>query len=432
MLDIKLIRERPEEVRANLARRHDEAVLERLALAMRADAAWREALQRERAAREELNALGQEIGRLKKAKQDASAVQARGAEIRQAVDQASRDVAAALAERDAALKRLPNLLHESVPHGKDDSENVTVRAWGEPREATGARPHGEFAEDVGWADFGRSAKISGAGFAFVMGDLALLELAIQRFAIDSLVAKGFTLVQPPYMMRREPYEGVTDLGDFETVMYKIEGEDEYLIATSEHPMAGMFMGEILPDEAMPIQLVGVSPCFRKEIGASGVDTRGLFRLHQFHKVEQFVWCKPEDSWEWHERIIRNAEEIFQAFELPYRVVNICTGDIGTVAAKKYDIEAWSPRAGKYREVVSGSNCTDYQARRLGVRMGKAGSQEDKRVPHTLNSTAVATSRALVMFLENHSQPDGRLFVPKALRPYVGGREFLEPGKRVVP
>ncbi|MCJ2520466.1 MAG: serine--tRNA ligase, partial [Candidatus Thermoplasmatota archaeon] len=246
--------------------------------------------------------------------------------------------------------------------------------------------------------------------------------ALQRFALDLVLGRGYQPVFPPFMMRRAAYEGCVDLADFETVMYKVEGEDLYLIATSEHPIAAMHMNEVLDEGQMPLKYAGISTNFRKEIGAHGVDTRGLFRMHQFNKVEQFVFSPPEDSRKYHEELIENAEEIFRRLEIPYRVVNVCTGDMGTVAAKRYDLETWSPRQGKYVEVVSCSNCKDYQARGLNIKVGKRGGE--KRFVHTLNSTAVATSRALVAILENYQNEDGSVAVPEVLRAYMDGKELI--------
>jgi seryl-tRNA synthetase len=231
------------------------------------------------------------------------------------------------------------------------------------------------------------------------------------------------VIEPPFLIRREPYEGVTSLGDFEDTLYKVEGEDLYLIATSEHPMAAMFMNEILPTDSLPIRLVAISPCFRKEAGAHGKDTKGIFRVHQFNKVEQFIFCKPEDSYKFHEELLRNAEEIYQKLDIPYRVVNICTGDIGTVAAKKYDIEAWMPIQKTFREVVSCSNCTDYQARRLNIRYREKTGEKSEFV-HTLNSTAIAMQRTIVAIVENYQQSDGSVRIPRALIPYMGKVEEI--------
>ena len=243
-----------------------------------------------------------------------------------------------------------------------------------------------------------------------------MELALVNFAVDSLVKKGYTFVEPPLMLRRKPYEGVTDLKDFETMMYKVEDEDLLLIATSEHPIAAMHMDETLDEKQLPMKFVGFSPCFRKELGSHSIDTRGIFRVHHFNKVEQFIFCKPEDSWQLHEELLKNAEEIFQKLEIPYRVVSISTGDIGTVAAKKYDIEAWFPRENLYREVISCSNCTSYQATRLNIKYRKGDEKENV---HTLNSTAIATSRAIRAIVENYQQKDGSIKVPKVLQKMIG-------------
>jgi seryl-tRNA synthetase len=236
--------------------------------------------------------------------------------------------------------------------------------------------------------------------------------------------KGYTLVEPPYVMRRKAYEGVVALGDFEDVLYKIENEDLYLIATSEHPMAAMYMDEVLMGEDLPVKLAGFSTNFRKEAGAHGKDTRGVFRTHQFNKIEQFIFCRPEDSWQLHEELLRNAEELVQKLGLAYRVVNVCTGDIGIVAAKKYDIEAWMPAQNAYREIVSCSNCTDYQARRLNIKYREKEGEAPKGFVHTLNSTALATGRTIVALIENYQQEDGSIVVPEVLRKYMGGIEEI--------
>jgi seryl-tRNA synthetase len=255
--------------------------------------------------------------------------------------------------------------------------------------------------------------------------LALLELALMNFAMQELSKKGFVAIEPPYMINRAAYEGVTSLGDFVDVLYKIEGEDLYMIATSEHPMAAMYMGEVIKEPDMPLKLAGLSTCFRKEAGAHGKDTRGIFRTHQFNKIEQFIFCKPEDSVRMHEELLANAEDLLQKLGLPYRVVNVCTGDIGTVAAKKYDIEAWMPAQNGYREVVSCSNCTDYQARRLGIKYREKEGAAPKGFLHTLNSTAIATGRTIVALLENNQNEDGSINVPKALRKYMGDVEKID-------
>jgi len=256
----------------------------------------------------------------------------------------------------------------------------------------------------------------------------LLDMALMNFALEEMIKKGYTPIEPPFLMRRKPYEGVIALSDFENDLYKIDGEDLYLIATSEHPMAAMFMDEVLKAEDLPIKFVGISTNFRKEAGAHGRDTRGIFRTHQFNKVEQFVFCKPEDSWKIHEELLKNAEELVQKLGLPYRVVNVCTGDIGKVAAKKYDIEAWMPAQNAYREIISCSNCTDYQARRLNIRYREREGEPPKGFVHTLNSTALATGRTIVAILENYQQEDGSVVVPEVLRKYMMGIEKISPKK----
>jgi seryl-tRNA synthetase len=427
VIDLELLRKEPAKVEANLARRKDPALLTRFAEARARDAEWRASRTEADRLRKRRNELSRAIA---KARADGAATAELEAEARAALEQfdAIEGREATLdAERNALVRSLPNLLDDSVPYGKDDNENVTVATWGEPIPAPGHRKsHGELLEELGMAEFDRARRASGAGFYYLRGPVVLLDLALQRFALDLVIGRGFTPVIPPYMLRREPYEGVTDLADFENVMYKIDGDDLYLIATSEHPLAAMYMGEILDDRALPIRLAGLSMNFRREIGGHGVDQKGIFRVHQFEKVEQFVFCRPEDSGAIHEEIRGNAEEVFRRLEVPYRVVNVCTGDLGSVAAKKYDIEAWFPKQQAYREVVSCSNCTDYQARRLGIRLGRAG-KPGKSVPHTLNSTAVATSRALAVILEQYQRPDGSVEVPRVLRPYLGGIDSIGPG-----
>jgi len=253
-----------------------------------------------------------------------------------------------------------------------------------------------------------------------------LDMALMHFALEEMVKKGYTPIEPPFLMRKEAYEGVTALSDFEDVLYKIQDDDLYLIATSEHPMAAMYMNEVIKTEDLPAKFVGVSTNFRKEAGAHGKDTRGIFRTHQFNKIEQFVFSKPEDSWHIHEELIENAEEIVQKLNLPYRVVNVCTGDIGTVAAKKYDVEAWMPAQSAYREIISCSNCTDYQARRLNVKYREKEGEPPKGFVHTLNSTALATGRTMVALLENCQQKDGSVLIPKILRKYMDGIDKIEP------
>jgi seryl-tRNA synthetase len=423
MLDINLIREHPEVVRRDLEKRGEVEKLRLLEDVLRWDREWREAYAKVNELRHRRNLLSKEVAEARRGGEDPSALVREASELGARIEEMEADMRRLRSSIDSALMRLPNILDEDVPVGKDDTENVELRRWGEPKKPDfELRPHGELLEATDLGDFERGRKVAGAGFLYMKGDLVLLDLALQRFALDFLVGRGYVPVFPPFMMRRRPYEGCVDLEDFETVMYKVEEEELYLIATSEHPLAAMHMDEVLDEDDMPLKYAGISTNFRKEIGAHGVDTRGLFRMHQFNKVEQFVFCLPEDSRRYHEELIGNAEEIFRQLGIPHRVVNVCTGDIGTVAAKKYDLEAWSPRQGRYVEVVSCSNCTDYQARRLNIRVGKLGGE--KRFAHTLNSTAIATSRALVAILENYQNEDGTVTVPDILRAYMDGKEVI--------
>jgi len=423
LLDIRLVRESPEVIRRDLAKRNVPEKAKLLDDVIRWDKEWREALAGADALKRQRNEITRQIADAKKAGKATEKLRKEAADLPKRIEALDAKSEALAAKVREGLLRLPNLLHESVPVGKDDTENVEIAKWGTPRKLEfELKSHGELLEALRLADFERARKIAGAGFVYLLGDLVRLDQALLAFALDHMVKQGFTPVFPPFMMRRAAYQGVVDLGDFETVMYKIDGEDLFLIATSEHPMGAMYMDEIIDEADLPIALTGIATQFRREIGGHGVDTKGLFRMHQFNKVEQFVFCRPEDSWTWHEKLRANGEAIYRALEIPYRVVNCCTGDIGTIAAKKYDVEAWYPRQKKYGEVISCSNCTDYQARRLNIRAGKVGG--DKFIPHTLNATAMATSRGLVAVLENYQREDGSVEVPKVLRPFMGGEETI--------
>ena len=344
MLDIRFVRASPEIIKADLSKRNDTEKSAWVDDLLAKDARNRELIGLNNELRRRRNSISYDINRAKKAGEDASALITEAADLPKKIKENESEMEDLSVQIRNYLMRLPNILHESVPGGKDDTENVEIRKVGTPRTFDfELQNHGQLAVEKGWADFERSTKTSGSGFYFLKGNLVLLDMALQRFSIDLLVKKGYTPVIPPYMINRKSYEEVTDLNDFENVMYKIDGDDMYLIATSEHPIAAMYQDEIFEEKDLPVRLAGISPCFRREIGSHGIDTKGLFRVHQFHKVEQFVYCKPEDSWEIHEELRENAEEVFQKLGLPYRLVNICTGDIGTVAAKKYDIEAWMPR-----------------------------------------------------------------------------------------
>jgi seryl-tRNA synthetase len=425
MLDIRLIRSSPDIIRADLLKRNETEKLVWIDDLLREDARSRELKIEDDILRQRRNVIAREINAARKSGLDTTALMAEAASLPLKIKDNDEEQEKISETIHAYLMRLPNILHESVPVGKDDTENVEIKSAGTIKKYDfELKNHGQLAVEKGWADFERATKISGAGFYFLKGSLVLLDMALQRFALDLLVQKGYIPIIPPYMINRSSYECVTDLGDFEKVMYKIEGDDAYLIATSEHPLAAMYRDEIFEDHDLPLRLAGISSCFRREIGAHGLDTKGLFRVHQFTKVEQFIFCRPEESWQLHEELLTNAEEVFQKLEIPYRIVNICTGDIGTVAAKKYDIEAWMPRENAYKEVVSCSNCTSYQAVRLNVKVRDKSNFELKRHVHTLNSTLIATSRVIRAILENCQDETGSVEIPRLLRPYMNDREYL--------
>ncbi|MCW4050921.1 MAG: serine--tRNA ligase [Candidatus Bathyarchaeota archaeon] len=425
MLDVKLIRETPEPVRENLARRHDPEKLELLDHVIETDQKWRELTRRVNELRRRRNEVSSQIGRVMKEGGDASSLRKEASEIPSQLKELESQMSSSQEELRDGLMRLPNMLHESVPYGKDDHDNVEIRRWGKaPEFHFTPKSHSELAEALGIADFERAAKTAGAGFYYLRNEFALLDHAVQRYAIDFLLKQGYSLIEPPYMLRRAAYEGVTDLSDFESVMYKVENEDLYLIATSEHSVGSMLMNETILAEHLPIKLCGISPCFRREIGQHGRYTKGIFRVHQFHKIEQFIFSAPEQSWELHEELQRNSELLYEELGLHYRVVNVCTGDMGSIAAKKYDIECWMAD-GEFRETGSNSNCTDYQARRLNTKYRLKEGASPEGFVHTLNNTAIATSRTMIAILEQYQQEDGTVKVPDALKPYMNGIEVID-------
>ena len=425
MLDIKLIRENPGLVRSNLEKRGAPENLVMLDDLISTDKQWRLSLSRLNDLRHDRKVCTAEVATLKKAGKDASEAVQKAKAIDAEITALEKEVMLEEEKTKQLLLKLPNLLHETVPFGKDDHDNVIVKTWGTiPQFSFQIKNHLDLGTELGIIDMERAAKVAGARFFFLKGAGVLLDMALMNFALEEMINKGYTLIEPPYLMKHEPYEGVTSLGDFVDVLYKIENEDLYLIATSEHPMAGMYMNEVFRQDQLPLRLAGVSACFRKEAGAHGKDTRGIFSTHQFNKIEQFIYCAPEDSWKLHEELAANVEGILQKLELPYRIVNVCTGDIGTVAAKKYDFEAWMPAQGTYREVVSCSNCTDYQARRLGIRYREKEGTAPKGFAHTLNSTAIATGRTIVALMENNQQQDGSIRIPKVLRKYMCDMEEI--------
>ncbi|MFH1588628.1 MAG: serine--tRNA ligase [Candidatus Diapherotrites archaeon] len=428
MLDIKLLREKSKEVEQNLARRQNPQILKDFSLLLKFDLKHRQLIKEADDLRSKRNKLTDEI---KEAK-------AKGRNADKLLNEA-KQIPAALKDIDAEKNQVkekfellhysvPNLLDESVPFGKSDADNVEVRSWGKPLKKKDLIHHGLLAAELGVADFERAAKISGAGFYFLKGSLALMEQALIQYSLGKLIKKGFVFVSPPLLINREAYAGVTDLGDFENVMYKADNEDLYLIATSEHPLTAMHSNEGIEEKNLPLKYCGLSACFRKEVGKRNIDERGLFRVHQFNKVEQIVFSRPEDSNVFLEEMVSNAEGLLKDLEIPYRVVNVCTGDMGTVAAKKYDVEGWSPREEKYIELMSCSNCASYQAVRSKIRLIKPNGE--KEYVHTLNATMAAIPRILRILLEQNQTPEKTVLIPEPLQPYMNGLKEIKKEKIV--
>lgn len=419
MIDINLVREKEALVRENYAKRGGHIPLNDL---IKMDREWRDLGMRLDELRHRKNVAADDIAMLKKKKQDASSHINEMKDISNHITAMEAERKVVEEKRNTLLLEMPNILHDSVPVGKDSSENLELRTWGKKTHFNfKPKGHTELMEALDLGDIERASRATGARFYYLKNNLFRMGLALATFTVDFLMKRGFTSMETPFMLKKEAIQGAIALSDFGDVIYKIEGEDLYLIATAEHTLLAYHMGEVFAPEELPRCYCGYSTNFRKEAGAHGKDTKGIFRVHQFDKVEQFVFCKPEDSWHWHENLIKNAEELYQALEIPYRVVNVCTGDMGTVAAKKYDLEAWMPVQGEYREVVSCSNCTEYQSRRLNIRYR---TPEGNRYVHTLNSTAIAIQRTLVAILENFQQADGSIIVPKVLRPYMNGIERI--------
>jgi len=417
MLDINFIRNNKDKVKENLKKRqtYEISIIDKV---LDLDKKWRELKGNVDFLRSERNKLTLEITKLSKEKKDISSLVAKAKSLPQEINNSELLVENLRKEIDSILMSLPNLLHDSVPYGKDDSENKVVKLFGKkPSFKFPLVSHVDLIEKNNWVDLERASKISGARWYFLKGDLALLEQALIRYAIDLMLKKKYEFIIPPHMINRKAYEGVTSLNDFEEMLYKVENDDLYQIATSEHPITAMYMNEVIDSSKLPMKFVGLSTNFRKEAGAHGKDQKGIFRVHQFSKVEQVILCKPEDSWKLHEELIKNAIEFFTKLGLHFRQVNVCTGDIGIVAAKKYDLEAFYPVQDNFREVVSCSNCTSYQSIRLNMKYNTSNGNE---YIHTLNSTVVATTRALVAILENYQQKDGSVKIPKVLIKYMNG------------
>ena len=433
MLDIRFVRENPEIVKENIKKKFQDAKLPLVDEVLALDEENRAAQTRANELRSARNTLSKQVGMLMgQAKKDPSKLAE--AEAVKAQVKANADELAALEAKETELAArirkimltIPNIIDPSVPIGPDDSANVEVERFGEPKVPDFEIPyHTEIMESFNGIDMDAAGRVSGNGFYYLLGDIARLHEAVLAYARDFMINKGFTFCIPPFMIHGNVVEGVMSQTDMEAMMYKIEGEDLYLIGTSEHSMIGKFIDQIIPEASLPQTLTSYSPCFRKEKGAHGIEERGVYRIHQFEKQEMIVVCKPEDSMDWYEKMWRYSVELFRSLDIPVRQLECCSGDLADLKVKSCDIEAWSPRQQKYFEVCSCSNLGDAQARRLKMRVkGEKGMY----LPHTLNNTVVAPPRMLIAFLENNLQADGSVVIPEVLWPYMGGTKVLIPKK----
>ena len=424
MLDIKFVRENPDIIRENIKKKFQDQKLVLVDEVLELDRRNREIKQEVEALRADRNRMSKQIGALmgqgkrEEAEQVKAEVASFGAKI-DALSAEEKEVEDALRQK---MLVIPNIIDPSVPIGKDDSMNVEVERFGEPVVPNFPIPyHSEIMESFSGLDLDSARRVAGNGFYYLMGDIARLHSAVISYARDFMIDKGFTYVVPPFMIRSDVVTGVMSFAEMDAMMYKIEGEDLYLIGTSEHSMIGRFIDQILPEESLPLTLTSYSPCFRKEKGAHGLEERGVYRIHQFEKQEMIVVCKPEDSMIWYDKLWKYTVELFRSLDIPVRTLECCSGDLADLKVKSVDVEAWSPRQQKYFEVGSCSNLGDTQARRLKIRVNGA---DGRYLAHTLNNTVVAPPRMLIAFLENNLTAEGNIRIPKALQPYMGGKEML--------
>ncbi|WP_418666817.1 serine--tRNA ligase [Allofournierella sp.] len=432
MLDLRFVRENPDAVKENIKKKFQDAKLPLVDQVLALDAENRAVVTEANTLRAERNALSKKVGMLMgQAKKDPTKLAE--AEVAKAQVAAQADRLKELEEKEAQLDEkireimlvIPNMIDPSVPIGPDDSHNMEVQRFGEPAVPDFEIPyHTEIMESFGGIDLDSARRVAGNGFYYLLGDIARLHEAVLAYARDFMIDKGFTYVIPPFMMHGSVVQGVMSFPEMDAMMYKIEGEDLYLIGTSEHTMIGRFVDQLIPENQLPQTLTSYSPCFRKEKGAHGLEERGVYRIHQFEKQEMIVVCKPEESMDWYEKLWRNSVELFRSLDIPVRQLECCSGDLADLKVKSCDIEAWSPRQQKYFEVCSCSNLGDAQSRRLKIRV--KGEDGRNYLPHTLNNTCVAPPRMLIAFLENNLQADGSVLVPEVLRPYMGGKEKLLP------
>ena len=416
MLDLKLLKDNPQVIEDMLKRRKlDFPIKELIAL----DKRRRELISEIQGINHNKNILAHSIAAKKKTKEKIAQELEEMNVIRNKIVSIDVEKSTVDCKFRHLIMLLPNIIHESVPFGYDETDNLVVKQQGTIKKFDfKPKDHVDIATNLDLIDIERAAKISGARFYFLKNELVMMNQALIHFALEFLLEKCYTTTQPPYMIRKEAMEGAIILGDFEDVIYKVEGEDLYMLGTSEHAMASMHMNEILDGKKLPIKYAGISPCFRKEAGAHGKDMKGIFRVHQFEKVEQFIYSRPELAWKEHEDMLTVTQEFYEKLGIPYRVVLLCSAELGKVSAKTYDIEAWMPSQNAYREIGSCSNCSDYQARRLGIRF-RDKTNEETRLVHTLNSTLVATERTLVTILENYQTSKGTVEVPDVLQKYMG-------------
>ena len=425
MIDIKFLRENPDIVKENIKKKFQDEKLVLVDEVIDLDKKSREATLAGDELRNKRKTLSAEIGNLMRngKKDEAEKIKAEVQEINNKLEENETLENKYAEEIKIRMMKIPNIMHESVPIGKDDSENVEIEKFGEPVVPDYEIPfHGEILEALGGLDLDSARRVAGQGFYYLMGDVARLHSAVLTYARDFMINKGFTYCIPPYMIRSDVVTGVMSFEEMDAMMYKIEGEDLYLIGTSEHSMIGKFKGQILKKEDMPYTMTSYSPCFRKEKGAHGLEERGVYRIHQFEKQEMIVVCKPEESMEWFKKLYMNTVEFFRSLDVPVRTLECCSGDLADLKCKSVDVEAWSPRQKKYFEVGSCSNLTDAQARRLRIRV--KDEKGNKYFAHTLNNTCVAPPRMLIAFLENNLQEDGSVLIPEALQPYMGGKKKI--------
>ena len=425
MIDIKFLRENPEIVRQNIKNKFQDRKLPLVDEAIGLDKRNREIKGEVEALRAEKNALSKQIGGLMKQgkKEEAEEVKAKVTANAGRVDELTAEEREVEEKLKAVMMQIPNIIDPSVPIGKDDSENVEVERFGEPIVPDFEVPyHTQIMESFGGIDLDAAGKVAGNGFYYLLGDIARLHSAVITYARDFMIDRGFTYCVPPFMIRRNVVEGVMSFEEMDAMMYKIEGEDLYLIGTSEHSMIGRFIDTIIDEEKLPLTLTSYSPCFRKEKGAHGIEERGVYRIHQFEKQEMIVICRPEESMDWYNKMWQYTVELFRSMDIPVRTLECCSGDLADLKVKSVDVEAWSPRQQKYFEVGSCSNLSDAQARRLQIRVKGEGGK--KYLAHTLNNTVVAPPRMLIAYLENNLCADGSVKIAEALRPYMGGKEKL--------